>query len=339
MALSSSHKLDWLNILLIFIALALAYLLPFSLFLVAYAVLGPLHYLTEIHWLKSKGFFVENRSWPWAALIASLGIALPLIVYNMGLFDMLSVNWLKAFLSVFREWTNSLIFLALASSISFVMTKNNRHRWITIGIAIIIAIALNYFPLYVTVVGLLIPTIIHVFLFTVLFMLYGALKNRSKPGYLSVAIMCFVAVFIALLPIESFSYLFADSVKETIIANKFYVLNTRIREILGLSDGKSFYFYEAAELKVQVFITFAYVYHYLNWFSKTTVIGWHRQLTKRSSVAILLLWTLCLSAFWYDYKVGFYTALSLSFLHVLLEFPVNVISVKESARYLWRMRG
>ena len=41
-------KIDLLNIGLIGAALAVAVTIPFTLFIVAYAVVGPLHYLTEI---------------------------------------------------------------------------------------------------------------------------------------------------------------------------------------------------------------------------------------------------------------------------------------------------
>src|SRR2546430_5445042 len=39
----------------------LAYAFPFELFLFSYAVLGPLHYLTEISWLHDRKYFVQAR--------------------------------------------------------------------------------------------------------------------------------------------------------------------------------------------------------------------------------------------------------------------------------------
>ena len=82
------------------------------------------------------------------------------------------------------------------------------------------------------------------------------------------------------------------------------------------------------ELKLQVFIAFAYTYHYLNWFSKTTVIGWHRQLTTGRTIVIALVWALACAAFLYDYQLGFLLVLCLSFVHVYMEFPLNALSVK-----------
>lgn len=334
MTLKVSNNIDWLNILLILIALSMAYVLPFSLFLVAYAVLGPLHYLTEIHWIRTKGFFVENRHWSWMAVSFALLIALPPVAYNVLLADVEPTTGIKTFMALLGEWTNGLIFLALIMAVSFVLTSNRSIHLIALASGICIAALINYLPFYVTLVGLLIPTIIHVYVFTILFMLYGALKVKSKVGYASVVLMVLVVGLVVVLPIESDGYLFSDLVKNTFLENRFHVLNTEIRTLLGLSDGKSFYFYEQAELKVQVFITFAYVYHYLNWFSKTTVIGWHKRLTTARSTVILIVWLLCVLLFWYDYKVGFYTALALSFMHVLLEFPINAISVREISRHL-----
>ena len=42
-------------------SLVIAFSLPFWLFLFSYAVLGPLHYLTEISWLRKKNFFTTGK--------------------------------------------------------------------------------------------------------------------------------------------------------------------------------------------------------------------------------------------------------------------------------------
>ena len=43
------------------VAFVVASLIPFELFLFAYAVLGPLHYATEISWLYDRRFFAPRR--------------------------------------------------------------------------------------------------------------------------------------------------------------------------------------------------------------------------------------------------------------------------------------
>src|SRR5689334_10764088 len=42
-------------------ALALTYLVPFELLLLAYVVLGPAHYTTEISWLHDRKYFLPRR--------------------------------------------------------------------------------------------------------------------------------------------------------------------------------------------------------------------------------------------------------------------------------------
>lgn len=56
----TTGQVDKVNIGLMIISLILAYILPFEVFLFSYAVLGPLHYLTEISWLHQKNYFVPK---------------------------------------------------------------------------------------------------------------------------------------------------------------------------------------------------------------------------------------------------------------------------------------
>src|SRR5439155_19178393 len=59
----TTDQVNYLNLGLMIISCVLAYIIPFELFLFAYAVLGPLHYLTEISWLHDRKYFVEaNRA-------------------------------------------------------------------------------------------------------------------------------------------------------------------------------------------------------------------------------------------------------------------------------------
>ncbi|MFM7311121.1 MAG: hypothetical protein ACKOZY_10975, partial [Flavobacteriales bacterium] len=50
-----------MNILLMFITAVLAFFMPFETFLIAYAFLGPLHYLTEISWLHDRQYFAKGK--------------------------------------------------------------------------------------------------------------------------------------------------------------------------------------------------------------------------------------------------------------------------------------
>jgi hypothetical protein len=55
-------RLDWLNVGLMILAATAAVFAPFQTFLLAYAVFGPLHYLTEISWLHNRNLFTPRAS-------------------------------------------------------------------------------------------------------------------------------------------------------------------------------------------------------------------------------------------------------------------------------------
>ncbi|MDB3905611.1 hypothetical protein N9335_03965, partial [Crocinitomicaceae bacterium] len=74
------------------------------------------------------------------------------------------------------------------------------------------------------------------------------------------------------------------------------------------------------------FIAFAYLYHYLNWFSKTEVIRWHK-VPKIRFIGVISLWLVACGLYAYDYAIGLSFLFFLSFTHVLLEFPLNVTSI------------
>jgi len=54
-------QINYINIGLMAISAVLAYFLPFETFLLAYAFLGPLHYLTEISWLHDRNYFSKGK--------------------------------------------------------------------------------------------------------------------------------------------------------------------------------------------------------------------------------------------------------------------------------------
>ena len=235
----------------------------------------------------------------------------------------------------------------------------------------------------------LVPTLIHVYLFTGLFMLFGALKSRSKTGLLS--IVFFVAIPIILvfsLPVkkegnylssygteayyaegtgffntnvsilrqfeltpnmtnkdyidqfikdplekENMYSLWADSLnKDFIIPNQEH---PRYMQSIALVDAKkgsvkdnwwSVVFFSSAGIMLMRFIAFAYLYHYLNWFSKTEIIQWHK-VPKVRFIGVVVLWLVACGLYAYDYAIGLSFLFFLSFTHVLLEFPLNVTSV------------
>ena len=89
--------------------------------------------------------------------------------------------------------------------------------------------------------------------------------------------------------------------------------------LFGLDGGV---FDSAAGLAVMRLIAFAYTYHYLNWFSKTSIIRWHH-VTRRRAVLIFAAWGGAVALYFFDYATGLSVLYMLSVLHVLLEFPLD----------------
>lgn len=326
-----TKRVDLVNIGLIIGSLILAILLPFRLLLVAYAVLGPLHFLTEINWLHDKGYFIRNRNWLWLGVVAITIIALPKVVQYVGLTNYSQIGLLAFQLD---SISNGVIFLSLWSAIVLSVFDARGWRVLVIAAGVPIAYLLNSVSSYVILVGLLIPTVIHVYLFTGLFMLYGALKSNSKIGLGTAVLTVVVPLVIYLFPVDPGLYNFSDNVKDTIVSNGFHMMSLELAKLLGVTDGKSFLFYGTWELKMQIFLTYAYIYHYLNWFSKTAIIGWHKGVRGGKAMVILIVWAAFVGLFAIDYKLGFISVLGLSFLHVIAEFPLNAVTIKGIASHL-----
>src|ERR1043165_9519880 len=68
---------DAAHLSLMLAALGLAYLVPFELLLLAYVVLGPAHYATEISWLHDRKYFLPQRGI--AVALAAIAIIAALI--------------------------------------------------------------------------------------------------------------------------------------------------------------------------------------------------------------------------------------------------------------------
>lgn len=297
-----------LNSLLIVLSCVVAFYIPFELFLFSYGILGPLHYLTEIGWLHKKNYFTKGKY-----DFVFLSIACIILVYwnfsppkNYGL-------------------TADLILFALLSSIALVFIKDWLYRFVIFALTIVFVGFLNNADSFFTWAGVFLPTIIHVFIFTWAFMLYGVLKEKSIPGLISILVLIACSLILIFFRPESLNYEVSDYVKRSY--GPFDELNFRMINYLGLgqlSEVKEV-FTSNVGFVIMRFIAFAYTYHYLNWFSKTSVIKWH-QVSKRSLIITGLVWIISCGLYIYDYSLGLQVLFFLSFLHVFLEFPLNIVS-------------
>jgi len=324
----NTKKIDILNIGLIVVSLIVAFKLPFELFLFSYAVLGPLHYLTEINWLKDRNYFVtSNKKWTLLFIV----LAILLAVYPVYSFFNLALN--QSFDSIIKtigSHTNALILIGFFFAVGLIFVKKIKHLFITLLISILIAVLLTfYIPKSLILVGLFVPTLVHVYLFTFFFIVFGALKAKSNYGYLLALILLTVPFIIWMIPIDPLGYNPSQNTLDTYVASTMLDVNTKIAEFLNAFQNGKFYALSEVGLKIQVFIGFAYTYHYLNWFSKTSIIGWKKNLTLQKVLLIVGIWILSVVLYFYDYKTGLTALFFLSFLHVFLEFPLNALTIKE----------
>lgn len=272
-----------------------AHIIPFELLLFSYAILGPAHYLTEISWLHDRSYFVENR---WSIV--------PFIP-------------LCALMIIFPDVAHITIITTCMYAVSLVIARRWRSRLLIMTGGIIICGALTW-ALDLKAIWMLVPTLIHVFVMTALFMWYGATKENSKIGKLSVLVL-FIAALTFFLQFKTVK-IFDEYLHE----NFRYLTGTFTAAMhhFGLETGGSI-------LKLAKFASFAYTYHYLNWFAKTRVIQWHKISTKRAAF-IVAAYALSISAYAYHYGLGVSVTLALSLGHVVLELPLNAITIKSLVR-------
>ncbi|WP_130733426.1 hypothetical protein [Flavobacterium sp. J27] len=320
-------QIDRLNTLLILISFVFAYIFPFELFVLSYAILGPLHYLTEINWIKDKNYFINSKKWIYFILFFTLIIAIPGILRISFLDSLKDIAIFKILRYQLPKYTNHIFFLSLVIAFSLLFWKQKKQQLIVIAIGFLIAFLLHQFKTYHVIIGILLPTLIHVYLFTILFMWYGNLKDKSTINYFNIFLMLAIPLILIVIDIDNTSYHFSETIK-TIISTNFYKLNVTVLNFFGIEYNNFLFFNEMANLKIQIFIAFAYTYHYLNWFSKTTVIGWHKKITKKKSILICIFWVLAVSLYFYDYATGLAVLLFLSLLHVVMEFPLNILCIK-----------
>jgi hypothetical protein len=328
----NSKKVDILNIGLIIISLIIAVQLPFKLFLLSYAILGPLHYLTEIHWLNQQNYFVASKK-NWIPLF--FGFALIISVYPIIHFLGIElIEPLSKLNFVIASNGKTLILTAFIFAVSLIFVRKKQHLIFSLFGSIILAIGIGQFtPNILFFLGLFLPTMLHVYLFTFMFMLYGSLKSRSKYGFMSAALLSTVPFIIMFIDVNPNNYIILPSTFHAYESTNMMDVNLLLAKLTG-GSGKLQVLSELG-IKIRIFIAFAYTYHYLNWFSKTSIIGWQKSMSKTNMILILFIWAASVGIYYFDYETGLIALFFLSFLHVFLEFPLNVVSMKETASILF----
>jgi hypothetical protein len=307
----SVRTIDAVNGLLIILSGVFAYYVPFELFLFSYAVFGPLHYLTEIHWLSKHNFFVVKTKVAWVMFI--LTVCLTVLVYRYSHTFNAKIILIESLLL----WT------AFCCSFLYIRSWSTREKVIVsflgVSIALFFLVSTGASLLFL----ILLPTAIHVSLFTVLFMLQGSQKSKSILGYTNIILYGGVSILLIFLAHETKDYSQVGYIKNAY--SSFESVNQSLLKLFGMRDDWSIYS-SSAGLASMRFVAFAYTYHYLNWFSKVNIIKWN-QATKKAWTGILLVWIFSVGLYAVNYKVGLMVLYFLSILHVILEFPLNQHSI------------
>jgi hypothetical protein len=332
----AKSAVDIVNFFLIWLTLGLAIAWPFELFLFSYIVLGPLHYLTEINWLEKQHYFLrrqDRRAFIWSMVVLVLLLTVALVVGESG-----DWRWTKPLHDAvfsspggladhFLKWSWTLLLVAFVAAAAWLFTERWPLRFFIIGLCLVSSAFFYTVPTVAILFGIFLPTIVHVFLFTILFMIYGTLKARSVWGYANILSMFLVVAVIVLWPRHVAFNSLSPAVIKLTVASAFLPVDIAICKWLGLANGRYLQIYSPLFFKVQSFIAFAYTYHYLNWFSKTSIIKWH-QVPKIKFVVSAILWAMSIALYAVDYRLGFAAIFALSVLHIVLEFPLNFVSMR-----------
>ena len=310
----TTRGINILNIGLILISCVIAFIIPFELFLFSYAVLGPLHYLTEISWLHKQNYYTKGK-YDFVFLIILC------IISTVG----------NLFLEDWQEWGIHAVFIGFVASLIFVFLKDNYLKVLALFVLAFSAVIFEGNNFYYLFFAVFLPTLIHVFVFTFLFMWYGAIKSKSSSGYLSVIILMICAAsFFFISPgfgSKQLSEYVIKSYSDSFASVNYYLIDIlKPGTFSGYdTDALNYIFTSDTGYRVMRFIAFAYTYHYLNWFSKTSVIKWH-QVPKTRLILVGVLWIASLLLYAISYKLGLHALYFLSLLHVYLEFPLNFVS-------------
>jgi hypothetical protein len=297
------RRADLFHFALLLASLALAYVLPFELLLLSYIILGPAHYFTEISWLHDRSYFMPHR-----------GLALVLALAAFGGMFIAEPYWSGVLL-----WCCFLA--ATLAAMGFTLRRAIMLGTVAAAITLLMVLAGAPFVL----AGILLPTLIHVSLFTLIFMTLGAVRTRSSVQFALVGLYLVAIAAILVVPpsagtvIPVFARLGQDYFGDIAptLGNLFGVPNLQFAgRITGL-------------------LSFVYTYHYLNWFIKADVIRWaHMPRGRMLGVAALSVASTGLC--FYNYDVGITVLLVVSLMHVLLEFPLNAVAMRQLGSALLR---
>src|ERR1700724_941389 len=235
------RTIDAVHLGLMLAALAITYLVPFELLLLSYVVLGPAHYFTQISWVDDRKYFLPQRN-------VAFGLAGAAVV--AALIDN-------------AAWFGFVIWMAFVACALLTTTTAAQSAILTIvALGVTAIMAVNGSSL--AVLGILLPTLIHVSLFTLVFMTLGAYRSGSKAQALLVIVYLMAIGIILVVPPSAATHIpaFAKTGQEY-----FGNVGPALGRLLGVANLR-------LDTRLTSLLAFVYSYHYLNWFIKADVIRW-----------------------------------------------------------------
>jgi hypothetical protein len=288
--------IDTLHLGLMLSALGLTYLVPFELLLLSYVVLGPAHYATEISWLHDRKYFLPRRG---------IAIALAAVAIIAALIDNAS-------------WFGFVMWSAFVMSALLAATTTALQSMILFMVALVLTAVMVSNGASIAVVGILLPTLIHVSLFTLVFMMLGAFRSGQRVQWVLVALYLAAIALVLLAPPSA-----ATLIPSFAAAGHNYFAN------VGPALGRLFGIPNLLlDTRLTSLLAFIYTYHYLNWFIKAEVIRWNA-MSRRRLALVIAASAASTALYFYDYAFGFTALLALSLAHIVLEFPLNSLALRQ----------
>ena len=317
--MTGQTKTGWADLAGLLISGVAAAIAPLQVLLLAFAFLGPFHYLTEIVWLRKKQFYFSE-----GLVKPPVYVALAIVMAVLALLEHVVKH-------DFGVWVvGSLLLLSLTVWV--------RNVYAILAIALAAVVTGFFLRTWVYFIAVLVPTLVHVFFFTWTFMVSGALRDRRATlmKWLNPTLMVVIPLVLVFVPMHyaepsgiwlrgesgtfgAMHHKLAGDLHHTVAINQ-QLLNDRV--VAGL---------------LRLF-AFVYLFHYLNWFAKTELLAWHK-VSRRSWVGISLLYAGSVAVYAVKFEWGFLLATFLSMLHVLLEFPLNWHTLRFVSRRMRRRRA
>ncbi|HEY1612064.1 MAG TPA: hypothetical protein VGF97_00040 [Rhizomicrobium sp.] len=292
------RRADLIHLGLLLVSLAMAYVLPFELLLLSYIVLGPAHYFTEISWLHDRSYFMPTRIFAIVLAAAALG----------GMFI------------AHPYWSGVLLWCCFLAAGLAALGLSLRRSLMLGVVAATATILMVMAGAPFRIVGILLPTLIHVSIFTLAFMTLGALRSRSPIQF---ALIGAYLAAIAAIPIAPPSAATVIPVFAKLGQDFFGDIAPSLGRLFGVPDLQF-------AGRITGLLSFVYTYHYLNWFIKADVTRW-ANIPRRRLIGVVVLSAASTGLCFYNYTIGITVLLLVSLLHVLLEFPLNTIAIRDLA--------